>query len=122
MMLTTLMIVLTLALGKDTLETTFMLLLDLFLTIAIILDVAFRIKMMGARNYFSHKWNVLECGISLCCAITFIFLIFRKKKFFNFLANTIDLQLMNEFLEEIFFFIWAIIQYIRIVLFLHKQH
>lgn len=78
MFLTTLMIMLTLVLGKETLDSKPMLILDLFLTATIVLDVAFRIKMMGARQYFSFKWNIFEAGISLCCVLTFVLLILRK--------------------------------------------
>lgn len=78
MLLTTLMIIITLFKGKETLDTSLMLNMDLFLTVAILLDVVFRIKMLGAKTYFSHKWNILEVGISICCAVTFTLLILRK--------------------------------------------
>jgi len=81
MVLTTLMIIITMALGKETLESGFMFALELFLTVAIVVDVIFRIKMMGLRQYFSYKWNVLEAFICICCSLTFVFLVFRKTLF-----------------------------------------
>jgi hypothetical protein len=72
------MIILTIFKGQDTLENGFLFFLELVLTVAINVDVGFRIKMMGWKVYFAHKWNIIEALISFACLITFILLVFRK--------------------------------------------
>jgi len=96
---------------------------EFFVNAIILVDFVCRVKIQGARKYFSNFLNVFDFIVIFGCFAMFLLLLVRKIHcgLLSPLASSLDVKVFEEVTEEVLFVVWAVWQYLRLFMFIKKQ-
>ena len=98
--------------GTDVLDHTGFLVAETLITVIILLDFIFRVRLVGVRKYFKKPGNIFDFIVILGCLVLWpLFLI----------SSSAAWVIAEEIGEEICVTVWSIWQSLRLIVFLKNQ-
>ena len=99
--------------GTAIFNSTLFTVIEALITIIIITDFLFRMKLIGRKKYFKQVSNIFDFIVVLLCLVLFFFMLIT--------SNTSGVKLFEEVSEELCFILWSIVQFLRILMFFKNQ-
>ena len=78
-------------------STLFFKLFEIFINVFIVVDILCKIKIIGLKNYFRNKFNVIEFLIGVTCVLMYLGYLYTA---------TLDTIYYDEVLESVIFIFW----------------